>query len=167
MFFFCFSFFLSCILAYTDHIVPTAATNAGSHSEPSHHNKNHEKCHWQRQFFLKQANATMGPNGSMGMLERKPFDKQKKATSSYQGRLSETENIDEESNVHKRQEGRRVTRGMGGDLELPVLLNGLDGPLKLLTKRLREELLDGNIVLFAEDNSEARINIVLTRIISW
>lgn len=56
---------------------------------------------------------------------------------------------------------------MGSELELPVLLNGLDGPLEFLTQRFGEELLDGNIVLFAEDNSEARINIVLTRIISW
>lgn len=66
----------------------------------------------------------------------------------------------------KDKESKRRIKGMGGELELPVLLNGLDGPLEFLTQRFGEELLDGNIVLFAEDNSEARINIVLTRIIS-
>ena len=55
---------------------------------------------------------------------------------------------------------------MGGKLELPVLLNRLDGPLELLTQRLREELFNGDIVLLAKDNSESRINVVLMRIIS-
>jgi len=36
--------------------------------------------------------------------------------------------------------------------ECPVFVDRLDGPFKLLSKRLREELLNGNVELLAEDN---------------
>jgi hypothetical protein len=45
--------------------------------------------------------------------------------------------------------------------ELPILLNGFDGPFELLTKSLGEELLNGHIKLLAENNSETRVDVVL------
>lgn len=47
------------------------------------------------------------------------------------------------------------------NLELPILLNGLDSPLELLTQRLGEEFLDGNVELLAENDRETRVDIVL------
>jgi hypothetical protein len=49
-------------------------------------------------------------------------------------------------------------------LELPVLVNALDGPFELLSKCLGEELLDRNVELLHEDDRETRINVVLLRI---
>lgn len=49
-------------------------------------------------------------------------------------------------------------------LELPVLFDGLDGPLELFAQGLGEEPLNGHIELLAEDDREPRINIVLERV---
>jgi hypothetical protein len=49
----------------------------------------------------------------------------------------------------------------GKSSELPILLNGLNGPFELLTKSLGEELLNGHIELLAEDNGETRVDVVL------
>lgn len=46
-------------------------------------------------------------------------------------------------------------------LELPLLIHRLDGPLELLTQSLGEESLDGHVELLGEDDSQARVNIVL------
>jgi hypothetical protein len=46
-------------------------------------------------------------------------------------------------------------------LELPVLVDGLDGPVELLAQSLREEALDGDVELLREDDGETRIDIVL------
>lgn len=46
-------------------------------------------------------------------------------------------------------------------LERPVLVDRLDGPFKLLTQSLREELFDRYIELFAEDDGQPWINVVL------
>ena len=47
-------------------------------------------------------------------------------------------------------------------LELPVLLDTLDRPVELLTQRLGEEALDGNIELLREHDSQARVDVVLS-----
>jgi len=47
-------------------------------------------------------------------------------------------------------------------LELPVLFDTLDRPVELLTQRLREEALNGNIELLREHDGQARIDIVLS-----
>lgn len=48
-------------------------------------------------------------------------------------------------------------------LELPVInvLDRLNGPVELLAKCLRKELLNGHVELLGEDNSKTRVNIVL------
>lgn len=46
-------------------------------------------------------------------------------------------------------------------LELPIFVNGLNGPVELLTKCLRKEALNGDVELFGEDYSETRIDVVL------
>ena len=46
-------------------------------------------------------------------------------------------------------------------LELPGLINRLDGPVELLPKCLREELLNGDVELLGEDYSETGIDVVL------
>lgn len=70
--------------------------------------------------------------------------------------------------MRKKRKLQPSNQGEGdGRLKFPVLLNRLDGPLELLTQRLGEELFDGDVILLAEDDSEARINVVLMRIISW
>lgn len=46
-------------------------------------------------------------------------------------------------------------------LELPVLVDGLDGPIELLAQRLREEPLNGDVELLGEDDGETRIDVVL------
>jgi hypothetical protein len=46
-------------------------------------------------------------------------------------------------------------------LELPGLINGLDGPIELLPKCLGEELLNRDVELLGEDYSETRIDVVL------
>lgn len=61
----------------------------------------------------------------------------------------------------------RVIKATGGRLEFPILINRLDGPFELLTERLREEFFDGDVIFLAEDDSEARINVVLMGMISW
>jgi hypothetical protein len=48
------------------------------------------------------------------------------------------------------------------DLEVPILVNGLDGPVELLAERLGEETLDGHFELLAEDDREAGINVILS-----
>lgn len=48
-------------------------------------------------------------------------------------------------------------------LELPVLIHRLNSPVELLTQRLREEALDWNVKLLAENDSEARIDVILRR----
>lgn len=46
--------------------------------------------------------------------------------------------------------------------ELPfVIFDGLDSPAELFTQGLGKELLDGNVKLLGEDDSEAWVNIVL------
>ena len=48
------------------------------------------------------------------------------------------------------------------NLELPVgVLDGLDGPVELLSQRLGEELLDRDVELAREDDGETRVNVVL------
>ena len=49
-------------------------------------------------------------------------------------------------------------------LELPVLVNRLDSPIELFAKCLREETLNRHIELLGEDNSKARINVVLVEV---
>jgi hypothetical protein len=50
-------------------------------------------------------------------------------------------------------------------LELPgiVIANGLDGPVELVPQSLGEELLDRNLELVREDDSETGVDIVLER----
>ena len=47
-------------------------------------------------------------------------------------------------------------------LELPVLLDTLDRPVELLTQRLGEEALNGDIELLREHDSQARVDVVLS-----
>ena len=49
------------------------------------------------------------------------------------------------------------------DLELPVLLDGFDGPFELLAQGLGEELLNGYVELLAEDDGETGVDIILQR----
>ena len=44
---------------------------------------------------------------------------------------------------------------------LILILNRLDGPVELLTQSLGEELLDRDLELVGEDDSETRVDIVL------
>jgi hypothetical protein len=46
-------------------------------------------------------------------------------------------------------------------LELPVLIDRFDGPIKLLPQRLGEESLDRDVEFLGEHDREAGINIVL------
>jgi hypothetical protein len=46
-------------------------------------------------------------------------------------------------------------------LELPVLVDGLDGPVELLAQCLGEELLDRDVELLGEDHGETRVDVVL------
>jgi hypothetical protein len=46
-------------------------------------------------------------------------------------------------------------------LEVPVLVDRLDGPVELLAESLGEESLDRNVKLLAEDDGEAGIDVVL------
>jgi hypothetical protein len=46
-------------------------------------------------------------------------------------------------------------------LELPVLVYRLDGPIELLAECLGEELLDGNVEFFGENDGETGIDVVL------
>jgi hypothetical protein len=46
-------------------------------------------------------------------------------------------------------------------LELPVLVNGLDGPIELLAECLGEELLDRNVEFLREHDGETGIDVVL------
>lgn len=48
-----------------------------------------------------------------------------------------------------------------GRLELPVLVDTLDSPVKLLTQSLGEEALDRDVELLHEDNSQTRVDVVL------
>ena len=61
----------------------------------------------------------------------------------------------------------RVTKATCDRLKFPVLLNRLDGPFELLTQCLGEEFFDGDVIFLAEDDREARINVVLMGVISW
>lgn len=47
-------------------------------------------------------------------------------------------------------------------LELPVFFDTLDRPIELLTQRLGEEALDGDIELLREHDSQAWVNVVLS-----
>lgn len=51
-------------------------------------------------------------------------------------------------------------------LKLPILLNGLDGPVELFTKSLGEELFNRNVELLRENHGETRINIILHSILA-
>jgi hypothetical protein len=53
------------------------------------------------------------------------------------------------------------TRFGSDNLEFPILFDGLDGPLELLAQGLGEELLDWDAKLLTEDDSKARIDVVL------
>jgi hypothetical protein len=46
-------------------------------------------------------------------------------------------------------------------LELPVLVDTLDRPVELLTQRLGEETLNGDIELLREYDGQARVDVVL------
>ena len=46
-------------------------------------------------------------------------------------------------------------------LELPVLVNTLDRPVKFLTQRLGEEALDRDVELLGEDDSQTWVDVVL------
>ena len=48
-----------------------------------------------------------------------------------------------------------------GNLELPVLIHGFDGPFELLAQGLGEEALDGDVELLGEDDGEAGIDVIL------
>jgi hypothetical protein len=50
------------------------------------------------------------------------------------------------------------------DLEIPVLIHRLDRPVELLAQRLGEELLNGYVELLGEDDSETRIDVVLSQV---
>jgi len=54
-------------------------------------------------------------------------------------------------------------RRKGNDLKLPGLIvaDRLDGPLELVSQRLGEELLNRNVGLRREHNSQARVDVVL------
>ena len=56
-----------------------------------------------------------------------------------------------------------MTMRSKGRLEFPVrlVLYGLDGPVELLAKGLGEELLERDLELVGEDNSQARVDIIL------
>lgn len=47
--------------------------------------------------------------------------------------------------------------------EFPVLIYRFDRPVKLFSKRFGKELLDRDIELLREHNSQARVNVVLRR----
>ena len=47
------------------------------------------------------------------------------------------------------------------ELEFPILIHRLDGPIEFLSEGLGEEAFDGDVELLAEDDSETRINVVL------
>jgi hypothetical protein len=55
-----------------------------------------------------------------------------------------------------------LLRGQG--LELPVLVHGFDGPVKLLAKCLGEEFLNGDVKFLGEDDGETGINVVLDQV---
>ena len=46
-------------------------------------------------------------------------------------------------------------------LELPILVDRLDGPVELLAQSLGEELFNGHVELLGEDHRETRIDVVL------
>ena len=46
-------------------------------------------------------------------------------------------------------------------LELPVLVDGLDGPVEFLAQCLGEEFLDRDVELLGEDHGETRVDVVL------
>ena len=56
-----------------------------------------------------------------------------------------------------------------GVLEFPVFVDGSDSPFELLAERLREESLDRDVELLAEDNRQTRVNVVLQNmsVTSW
>jgi hypothetical protein len=49
-------------------------------------------------------------------------------------------------------------------LELPVFVDGLDGPIELLPQCLGEELFNRDVELLREDHGETRVDVVLERI---
>jgi hypothetical protein len=46
-------------------------------------------------------------------------------------------------------------------LEIPVLVDGLDGPIELFAQRLGEEPLDRDVEFLGEDDGETRVDVVL------
>lgn len=50
------------------------------------------------------------------------------------------------------------------ELEFPVLVDGLDGPVELLPERFREELFDRDIEFLREDDGETGIDVILLRV---
>lgn len=48
--------------------------------------------------------------------------------------------------------------------ELPVLVDGLDSPVELLTQSLGEEALDRYVELLGEDDSETWVDVVLRNV---
>lgn len=49
------------------------------------------------------------------------------------------------------------------ELELPVLVDGSNGPCELLAQGLGKELLDGHVEFLGENDSETRVDVVLER----
>lgn len=58
---------------------------------------------------------------------------------------------------------RKQPEGGLAFLELPVLVNGLDGPIKLFAQRLGEEALNGDIEFLGEDDGETGVDVVLEK----
>jgi hypothetical protein len=50
---------------------------------------------------------------------------------------------------------------MESHLELPILFDTLDRPIELLTQRLGEEALNGDVELLREHDGQTRVDIVL------
>lgn len=55
----------------------------------------------------------------------------------------------------------RFSFGKLSSSELPVCIDGLDGPFELLAQGLGEELFDGHVESLGEDGSEAGVDVVL------
>lgn len=52
-------------------------------------------------------------------------------------------------------------------LELPILINGLDSPVELLTESLGKELFNWDVELLREDHRETRINVILNEALAY
>lgn len=58
----------------------------------------------------------------------------------------------------------RIANHQRTDLEFPVFIDRLDGPVKLLSERFREELFDRDIELLRENDGETGIDVILSKV---